>query len=72
MAGCISVYSAEYIGDYGKEIEAGMRAAMPDIFTGYKCSNFDAVILTSNALDYTINRGEDYEDADILNRNLRA
>ncbi|CAG9333080.1 unnamed protein product [Blepharisma stoltei] len=71
MLGSLSVFSNEYIGDYGKQIKAQITQAFYPQDPSYKCFSFDAFMLAAHGLDYTINRGDDIENPLVLNKNLR-
>lgn len=71
IQGSFSVYGFEYIGHYGLEIEQKIADAFGEQHTSYKCFSFDAFMLAANGIDFSINRGDDYEDPSVLNKNLR-
>lgn len=43
----------------------------PDTRTLNKCPGFDATFLIAYGLDYSLRRGDKFEDPDIFNHNLR-
>ncbi|CAG9333810.1 unnamed protein product [Blepharisma stoltei] len=70
MNGAISVSAIEYTGTFGNEIKTLMAAYWGNT-PSFKATHFDNTFFSAYGLDTTINRGEDFENSTILNRNLR-
>ncbi|CAG9335124.1 unnamed protein product [Blepharisma stoltei] len=70
LTGSISVGTIEYIGEFGLKI----KKAMTDYWgnsPNFKATHFDQTLLAAYGLDFTINKGDDFENATILAKNAR-
>lgn len=70
MMGSLGCYTAEWIGDYGKEMEQ-LLIEFFGSFTSFKCVSFDQAMLMMRSIGNLVNNGYDYEDPALLNKYLR-
>ncbi|CAG9310114.1 unnamed protein product [Blepharisma stoltei] len=72
LYGSIVINEAEWLGDYGQEIWQGfLKYYYPFRTPDFKCLSFDGAILLLHGIKYTLNKGENVENATALNLNLR-
>lgn len=65
LVGALGTYGAEWIGDYGKEMEQMFIIAF-DSFTAFQCTAFDQNMALLRAISEVVKSGFDYEDSQIL------
>ncbi|CAG9331596.1 unnamed protein product [Blepharisma stoltei] len=70
LCGSISVSTVEYIGDFGMKIKDAMAAYWGNS-PNFKATHVDQTLLAAYGLDFTINKGDDYEDYAVLMKNIR-
>ncbi|CAG9313271.1 unnamed protein product [Blepharisma stoltei] len=71
LSGSISVSAVEYIGEFGLTIMNNMKSYWGNS-PSFKGSHFDQTLLAAYGIDFTIFKGEDYENATVLTKNTRA
>ncbi|OMJ80934.1 hypothetical protein SteCoe_18695 [Stentor coeruleus] len=70
LIGALGVYNAEWIGDYGKEMEQRFIKAF-DSFTAFQCTSFDQNMMLLRSISQVVKSGFDYEDSQILIKYIR-
>lgn len=66
----ITFDQAEWIGEYGQKIKEGFIKEYSEE-TDFRCISFDAAMLILNGIKYTLNKGEDIWDSNVLNQGIR-
>ncbi|OMJ68141.1 hypothetical protein SteCoe_34492 [Stentor coeruleus] len=59
----------EWIGDLGEKLKSEISSLFPEI--SYMCMTYDTVSTVKESIIYILNKGEDYEDPEILKKAMR-
>eukprot|EP00358_Blepharisma_japonicum_P003654 CAMPEP_0202954470 /NCGR_PEP_ID=MMETSP1395-20130829/50832_1 /ASSEMBLY_ACC=CAM_ASM_000871 /TAXON_ID=5961 /ORGANISM="Blepharisma japonicum, Strain Stock R1072" /LENGTH=195 /DNA_ID=CAMNT_0049670007 /DNA_START=1104 /DNA_END=1691 /DNA_ORIENTATION=- len=71
MTGILTTANQEYVGTYGLQIKNELKSYYNGQDPAYKCMAFDVAMLIINGLKYAVDKGDDYEDAAIINKAIR-
>ncbi|CAG9309807.1 unnamed protein product [Blepharisma stoltei] len=70
MYGGIVISQAEWIGDYGQMLRNGfIKAYIND--TDFRCLAFDSAMLLLHGIEFTIQKGQNVKDYEVINTNIR-
>lgn len=59
----------EWIGELGESLKSEMSSLFPEI--SYMCMTYDTVSTVKESIIYILNKGEDYEDPEMLKKTMR-
>ncbi|CAG9310181.1 unnamed protein product [Blepharisma stoltei] len=70
LYGTVITAQGEWIGEYGQKIKNGFIKEYGNE-TDFRCLAFDATILLLNGIEFTIKQGQNVNDHQVMNENLR-